>query len=45
MQIVTAWREGMTSVDLPPVYRDIVDVIDDAPEPVQAKQTVPRIGL
>ncbi|MGW9032572.1 hypothetical protein ACWGQ5_53250 [Streptomyces sp. NPDC055722] len=45
VQTVTAWREGMTSADLPPVYRDIVDVIDDAPEPVQAKQIVPRIGL
>lgn len=45
MQTVTAWREGMTSADLPPVYRDIVDVIDDAPKPVQAKQIVPRIGL
>jgi uncharacterized coiled-coil protein SlyX len=45
VQTVTAWREGMTSVDLPPVYRDIVDVIDDAPGAVQAKQIVPRIGL
>jgi uncharacterized coiled-coil protein SlyX len=45
VQTVTVWREGMTSADLPPVYRDIVDVIDDAPEPVQAKQIVPRIGL
>ncbi|MFF2411452.1 hypothetical protein [Streptomyces sp. NPDC058092] len=35
----------MTSADLPPVYRDIVDVVDDAPGPVQAKQIVPRIGL
>src|SRR5882757_5538527 len=40
VQTVTTWREGMTSVDLPPVYRDIVDVIDDAPGPVQAKQIV-----
>ncbi|MFJ8013806.1 hypothetical protein [Streptomyces sp. NPDC096339] len=45
VQTVTVWREGTTSADLPPVYRDIVDVIDDAPEPVQAKQIVPRIGL
>jgi uncharacterized coiled-coil protein SlyX len=45
VQTVTAWRKGMTSVDLPPVYRDIVDVVDDAPEAVQAKQIVPRIGL
>ncbi|MBL3671673.1 hypothetical protein JL475_38660 [Streptomyces sp. M2CJ-2] len=45
VQTVTVWREGRTSADLPPVYRDIVDVIDDAPDPVQAKQIVPRIGL
>lgn len=45
VQTVHVWREGMTSVDLPPVYRDIVDVIDDAPEAVRAKQVVPRIGL
>jgi hypothetical protein len=45
VQTVVAWREGMSSADLPPVYRDIVDVIDDAPGPVQAKQIVPRIGL
>jgi uncharacterized coiled-coil protein SlyX len=45
VQTVTVWREGMTSGDLPPVYRDIVDVVDDAPGPVQAKQIVPRIGL
>ncbi|WP_275522482.1 hypothetical protein [Streptomyces oceani] len=35
----------MTSVDLPPVYRDIVDVVDDAPASLQAKQIVPRLGL
>jgi hypothetical protein len=45
VQTVHVWREGMTSGDLPPVYRDIVDVIDDAPEAVRAKQVVPRIGL
>ncbi|MBA4867143.1 hypothetical protein H1V43_38850 [Streptomyces sp. PSKA54] len=45
VQTVHVWRESMTSTDLPPVYRDIVDVIDDAPGPVQAKQVVPRIGL
>ncbi|MFZ3492028.1 hypothetical protein ACODT5_02090 [Streptomyces sp. 5.8] len=45
VQTVSVWREGMTSADLPPVYRDIVDVVDDAPGPVQAKQVVPRIGL
>lgn len=45
VQTVTVWREGMTSVDLPPILRDIVDVVDDAPGAVQAKQIVPRIGL
>ncbi|AWK09799.1 hypothetical protein DDQ41_13735 [Streptomyces spongiicola] len=45
VQTVMPWREGMTSTDLPPVCRDIVDVVDDAPGPVQAKQVVPRIGL
>jgi hypothetical protein len=45
VQTVMPWREGMTSADLPPVYRDIVGVIDDAPGPVRAKQIVPRIGL
>ncbi|MFJ9036669.1 hypothetical protein ACIRF8_08780 [Streptomyces sp. NPDC102406] len=30
---------------LPDVYRDIVEIIADAPGPVQAKQIVPRIGL
>ncbi|MGI5512198.1 hypothetical protein [Streptomyces sp. CA-106131] len=44
-QTVTVWWEGMSSADLPAVYRDIVGVIDDGPEPVQAKQVVPRIGL
>ncbi|AJT62560.1 hypothetical protein T261_0871 [Streptomyces lydicus] len=33
---------GGASVDLPPVYRGIVDVVDDAPGAVQAKQIVPR---
>ncbi|MFD5111904.1 hypothetical protein ACFWNG_06255 [Streptomyces sp. NPDC058391] len=45
VQTVHVWRQGMTSADLPQVYRDIVDVVDDAPGPVQAKQVVPRIGL
>lgn len=45
VQTVMPWQEGMTSANLPPVYRDIVEVIDDAPGPVQAKQIVPRIGL
>ncbi|MEV7239026.1 hypothetical protein AB0N06_35535 [Streptomyces sp. NPDC051020] len=27
------------------VYRDIVEVVADAPGPVRAKQIVPRVGL
>lgn len=30
---------------LPQVYRDILEVVADAPGPVRAKQIVPRIGL
>ncbi|MGW1171235.1 hypothetical protein [Streptomyces sp. NPDC002550] len=30
---------------LPQVYRDIMEVVADAPGPVRAKQIVPRIGL
>jgi hypothetical protein len=30
---------------LPKVYRDIVEVVADAPGAVRAKQIVPRIGL
>src|SRR5258708_270007 len=45
VQTVTVWREGMSSGDLPPVYRDIVDLVEDAPGPAQAKAIVPRIGL
>ena len=44
-QTVHVWQEGMTSVDLPPVYRDIVDVVGDAPAPLRAKQIMPRVGL
>ncbi|MCY0940202.1 hypothetical protein [Streptomyces antarcticus] len=42
---VPHWRQGMTAEVLPGVYRDIVEVVADAPGPVQAKQIVPRIGL
>ncbi len=35
----------MGSEVLPWVYRDIVEVVADAPGPVRAKQIVPRIGL
>ncbi|MEV6949707.1 hypothetical protein AB0N07_48995 [Streptomyces sp. NPDC051172] len=38
-------REGLSPDVLPDVYRDIVEVVADAPGPVQAKQVVPRIGL
>lgn len=43
--VVPPWREGLVVGVLPGVYRDIVEVIADAPGPVQAKQIVPRIGL
>lgn len=39
------WQPGMTSDVLPSVYRDIVEVVADAPGPIRAKQIVPRIGL
>jgi len=32
-------------VAAPDVYRDIVEIVADAPGPLQAKQIVPRIGL
>ncbi|MGA5134916.1 hypothetical protein ACPCTO_34545 [Streptomyces olivoreticuli] len=42
---VPPWWEGLTSQALPDVYRDIVEVVSDAPGLAQAKQIVPRIGL
>jgi uncharacterized coiled-coil protein SlyX len=42
---VPRWQPGMTTDVLPKVYRDIVEVVADAPGPVRAKQIVPRIGL
>ncbi|MFH9425720.1 hypothetical protein [Streptomyces sp. NPDC017529] len=42
---VPPWREGLAVAVLPGVYRGIVEVIANAPGPVQAKQIVPRIGL
>ncbi|MCX5315863.1 hypothetical protein [Streptomyces sp. NBC_00154] len=42
---VPNWQPGMMSDVLPSVYRDIVEVVADAPGPVRAKQIVPRIGL
>jgi uncharacterized coiled-coil protein SlyX len=42
---VPRWQPGMTTDVLPKVYRDILEVVADAPGPVRAKQIVPRIGL
>ncbi|MFD5595650.1 hypothetical protein [Streptomyces griseorubiginosus] len=42
---VPPWREGLVAGVLPDVYRDIVEIVADAPGPLQAKQIVPRIGL
>lgn len=42
---VPNWQPGMGPEILPRVYRDIVEVVADAPGPVRAKQSVPRIGL
>ncbi|MEU0822654.1 hypothetical protein [Streptomyces mirabilis] len=39
------WQPGMASEVLPQAYRDILEVVADAPGPVRAKQIVPRIGL
>ncbi|WP_394427394.1 hypothetical protein [Streptomyces sp. SGAir0957] len=43
--MVPPWREGLAATMLPDVYRDIMEVLADAPGPLQAKQIVPRIGL
>jgi hypothetical protein len=42
---VPKWQPGMGPEVLPPAYRDILEVVSDAPGPVRAKQIVPRIGL
>ncbi|MGW2364630.1 hypothetical protein ACWCZ5_03465 [Streptomyces sp. NPDC001667] len=42
---VPPWRDGLVVAVLPDVYRDMVEVVADAPGPLQAKQIVPRIGL
>ncbi|MEE4543970.1 hypothetical protein V2S66_18575 [Streptomyces sp. V4-01] len=42
---VPRWQPGMRTDALPRDYRDIVEVVADAPGPVRAKQVVPRIGL
>ncbi|MEU6347560.1 hypothetical protein ABZ883_42365 [Streptomyces sp. NPDC046977] len=42
---VPNWQPGMGADVLPQVYRDILEVVADAPGPVRAKQIVPRIGL
>src|SRR5437016_5740340 len=38
---VPNWQPGMGADVLPAVYRDIVEVVADAPGPVRAKQIVP----
>jgi len=38
-------QPGRRSDVLPSVYRDILEVVADAPGPVRAKQIVPRTGL
>ncbi|MFK0119858.1 hypothetical protein [Streptomyces sp. NPDC090994] len=38
-------QRGTGTEVLPQVYRDIMEVVADAPGPVRAKQIVPRIGL
>ena len=45
VMMVPPWREGLVVAVLPDIYRDIVEIIADAPGPLQAKQIVPRIGL
>ncbi|MEU3202267.1 hypothetical protein [Streptomyces sp. NPDC006996] len=45
MLSVPKWQPGMEAIVLPRVYQDILEVVDDAPGPVRAKQVVPRIGL
>ncbi|MEU1600649.1 hypothetical protein ABZ468_49955 [Streptomyces sp. NPDC005708] len=45
VMMVPPWREELAVAVLPDVYRDIVEVVADAPGPLQAKQIVPRIGL
>lgn len=42
---VPNWQPGMSADVLPQIYRDILEVVADAPGPVRAKQIVPRIGL
>lgn len=42
---VPHWRPGMDTSAHPRIYRDIVEVVRDAPGPVRAKQVVPRVGL
>ncbi|GAA1929596.1 hypothetical protein GCM10009716_41580 [Streptomyces sodiiphilus] len=42
---VPKWQPGIDAGVLPREYRDILEVVSDAPGPVRAKQIVPRIGL
>ncbi len=45
VQTVPVWRPGLAVGVLPKPYRDIAEVVQDAPGPVRAKQIAPRIGL
>ena len=42
---VSKWQAGMGAEVLPRAYRSILEVVQDAPGPVRAKQVAPRIGL
>ncbi|WP_051942547.1 hypothetical protein [Streptacidiphilus rugosus] len=42
---VPNWQPGMEVEVLPQVYRDILEVVADAPGPVRAKQIVPRLAF
>jgi len=40
---VSKWQAGMGAEVLPRAYRSILEVVQDAPGPVRAKQVAPRI--
>lgn len=42
---VPNWQPGMSADVLPSAYRDIVEVVADAPGLIRVKQIVSRIGL
>jgi vacuolar-type H+-ATPase subunit I/STV1 len=45
VMMVSPRREGLVTQVLPDAYWDIVEIIADAPGPLQTKRIVPRIGL